>query len=185
MILPVYTYGHDVLRKKGSEIPQDYPELKTLIDNMFETMYSANGVGLAAPQIGLSVRLFVIDTTKWEEADKDERIKQSFINAQILEEWDEPWKFEEGCLSIPGIRENVSRNAKIRIQYQDENFKTYEKEFKGVAARVIQHEYDHIEGVLFTDKINPLRKKLLQNKLKDMSRGKVRADYPIKPSRKK
>lgn len=184
MILPIYTYGQDVLRKKGSDISKDYPDLKNLIANMFETMYSANGVGLAAPQIGLSIRLFVIDSTKWEEADTDEKFKQVFINAQILEEWDEPWKFEEGCLSIPGIRENVSRNAKIKIRFMDVNFKVHEKEFKGVAARVIQHEYDHIEGILFTDKINPLRKKFIQNKLKDMSKGKVKADYPIKVSRK-
>ncbi|MCK9480910.1 MAG: peptide deformylase [Bacteroidia bacterium] len=184
MILPIYTFGQEVLRKKGTEIAQDYPELNTLIENMFETMYAANGVGLAAPQIGLPIRLFVIDTTKWEEAKNAEKFKQAFINAEIIEEWDEPWKFEEGCLSIPGIRENVSRKGKIKIQYLDEHFNAHLKEFSGIAARVIQHEYDHIEGILFTDKINPLRKKFLQNKLKEMSKGKVRADYPIKPSRK-
>lgn len=183
MILPIYTYGHDVLRKKATPIDANYSALKDLLDNMFETMYASNGIGLAAPQIGLPIRLFIVDISKWEEA-KPHFIKQVFINAEVIEEWDKPWKFEEGCLSIPGIRENVNRHEKVRIRYQDEHFKTHEKVFDGMAARVIQHEYDHIEGVLFTDKINPLRKKFLQNRLKSMSKGDVSADYKIKPSRK-
>lgn len=184
MILPIYTYGHDVLRKKAIEIDADYPQLKELLKDMFQTMYDSSGIGLAAPQIGLPIRLFLVDISGWEET-KPNNIKQVFINAQILEEWDTPWKFEEGCLSIPGIRENVSRHEKVRIKFQDENFEWHEKVFEGMAARVIQHEYDHIEGVLFIDKVNPLRKKLLQKKLKEMSQGKVRADYKIKPAFKK
>ena len=183
MILPIYTYGQDVLRKKCEPIDAQYPELKTLIENMFETMYASSGIGIAAPQIGVPIRLFLVDTSKWEEA-KPHQIKQVFINAEIIEEWDTPWKFEEGCLSIPGIRENVSRHEKVRIKFQDENFKSHEMEFGGMAARVIQHEFDHIEGVLFTDKVNPLRKKFLQKKLREMSQGIVKADYKIKPARK-
>jgi peptide deformylase len=179
MILPIYTYGQGVLREKCKDITPEYPGLKDLIANMFETMYQASGIGLAAPQVGFPIRLFIVDLEQLE-SDKPNMLKQVFINAQILEEWDTPWKFEEGCLSIPGIKENVSRHAQIKIKYLDENFKEHVKTFDDMTARVIQHEYDHIEGVLFTDKVNPLRKKFLQKRLKEMAKGAVRADYKIK-----
>jgi peptide deformylase len=184
MILPIYTYGHEVLRKKCQPIDTQHPELATLIENMFETMYASQGVGLAAPQIGLGIRMFIVDTTQWEVAESDEKIRQVFINPVIEEEWDEPWKFEEGCLSIPGIREGVTRHALVKLQFYDADFTLHHQTYKGMAARVIQHEYDHIEGILFTDKIHPLRKKLLQGKLRDMSKGIVKADYKIKPPKK-
>jgi peptide deformylase len=183
MILPIYTYGQEVLRKKCEEITADYPELSTLIANMYETMYASNGIGIAAPQIGVPIRLFIVDTGNMDEGNNTP-LNQVFINPTVVEEWDTPWKFEEGCLSIPGIRENVSRNEKVKIKFQDLDFNWHERTFSGMAARVIQHEYDHIEGVLFIDRINPLRKKLIQTKLKDMSKGYVKADYKIKAPRK-
>lgn len=190
MVLPIVAYGHPVLRKKGKDISPDHEGLKELISNMFETMYEANGVGLAAPQIGKSLRLFVIDASPFandEDAEDDERVtsdlkdfKKVFINPQIVEEWGDEWAFEEGCLSIPEIRENVSREDTIKLKWQDENFKEHEQEFSGYAARVIQHEYDHIEGVLFTDKISPLRKNLIRNKLANISKGKIAPSYRMK-----
>ena len=194
MILPVVSFGDPVLRKVAKEIDKDHQGLKELIDNMFETMYAASGVGLAAPQIGQSIRLFILDASPFaEKEEEDEKpnehehlkgFKKIFINAKIIEEEGKEWKFNEGCLSIPTIREDVMRMPKIRIQYMDENFKKYEEEYDGIAARIIQHEYDHIEGKLFTDRINPLRKRLLKNKLTDISKGRVEVSYKMKFSNK-
>lgn len=181
MILPVYAYGQPVLKKKAIDITPEYENLSTLIDNMWETMYAAHGVGIAAPQIGLSIRLFVIDTIQIMEDDKkEEGIKKVFINAQIIEETGEFWAYEEGCLSIPNIRGDVERTQKVRIQYYDEQFTKHDEIYEGVNARVIQHEYDHIDGVLFIEKLKPLRKKLIQRKLNDIKVGKATADYKIK-----
>ncbi len=182
MTYPVYVYGTNVLRKKAKEIPEDYKGLKELIDNMFETMYSAEGVGLAAPQVGKSLRLFIVDASAVEEDDEEfqEDFKKVFINPVILEETGEEWLFNEGCLSIPLIREDVARKPKIRIQYYDENWEFHDEIFEGVKARIIQHEYDHLDGILFVDKLNPLRKKLLRSKLKAISKGKVDIEYKIK-----
>lgn len=187
MKLPIIAYGDSVLRKKAADISKDYPDLEVLIANMFETMYGAHGVGLAAPQIGVSVRLFVIDATSFAEDEpvlKD--FKKVFINAQMLEESGEKWTFNEGCLSIPEIREDVSRQGTVKISYFDENWKHHEETYDGLAARVIQHEYDHIEGKLFTDKLSPLRKALLKNRLDSISKGMVKVDYKMKfPALKK
>lgn len=193
MILPIVGYGDAVLRKKGEEISKDYPELNQLINNMFDTMYNANGVGLAAPQIGLAVRLFVIDTIPFSENDdlsKQEQeelngFKKVFINAKILKEEGGLWAFNEGCLSIPGIHEDVVRHDKITIEYFDENFNKHTEEYDGLRARVIQHEYDHIEGILFTDKISSLKKRLIEKKLKNIMEGKTNADYRMKFAIKK
>lgn len=179
MILPIYAYGSPVLRKKGEDIDADYPGLKELIANMYETMYDSDGIGLAAPQVGLSIRLFVIDGSPIEDI-KPANFKQTFINPQIIEEWGEPWKYEEGCLSIPTIRESVSRKPELKIRYMDENFKVHEKTFDGMAARIIQHEYDHIEGKLFVDHINPLKRNLLKGKLNNISIGKVEHHYKMR-----
>jgi peptide deformylase len=178
MKLPIVAYGDPVLRKVCSPIEQDYPELKQLISNMFETMYNAHGVGLAAPQIGLPIRLFIIDTGADEE-DKS-KFKRVFINAEILEETGEPWAFNEGCLSIPDIREDVFRKPNVLIRYYDENWELHEETLTGMPARVTQHEYDHIEGKLFTDTLGQLRKRLLKGKLDDISKGNIRADYKMK-----
>lgn len=187
MKLPIIAYGDSVLRKKAAEISKDYPDLEVLIANMFETMYGAHGVGLAAPQIGLSVRLFVIDATSFAEDEpalKD--FKKIFINAEIIEESGEKWAFNEGCLSIPEIREDISRQDTVTLSYYDENWNRHEETFSGLAARVIQHEYDHIEGKLFTDKLSPLRKALLKNRLDSISKGMVKVDYKMKfPALKK
>ncbi len=181
MILPIVAFGNPVLKQKAQEISADYPHLNDLISNMFQTMYTANGVGLAAPQVGLSIRLFVIDATPF--ADEEPLLKgykKAFINAQIIEETGDTWSFNEGCLSIPGIREDVIRQKEILIRYQDENLITFEEKISGILARVIQHEYDHIEGVLFTDRISTLRKTLLRSKLSNISRGQVKVDYRMK-----
>ncbi|MDO9187967.1 MAG: peptide deformylase [Bacteroidia bacterium] len=199
MILPVIAYGDPVLRKIGEEITKDYPGLQDTIANMFETMHNALGVGLAAPQIGKSIRLFVIETkpfTEREENDEDEdefspeereqlaNFRKVFINAKVIEEEGKEWVFNEGCLSIPKIREDVLRKPKIHIQYYDENFNFFDETYEGLAARVIQHEFDHIEGKLFTDRISPLRRRLLQGKLTDISKGKVKIGYKMRfPSR--
>lgn len=188
MILPIIAYGDPVLRKKGTEISEDYPELQTLISNMYETMYESHGVGLAAPQIGLPIRIFIVDTEPFsddpelteEEQNFLKTFKQTFINAEIIEENGDEWNFNEGCLSIPNIREDVSRKPEVTIRFQDENFKVHTKTFSGIAARVIQHEYDHIEGILFTDKLSPLKKRLLKGKLTNISKGKVKVDYRMK-----
>ena len=186
MIYPVYVYGTSVLRKKAKEIPRDYPGLQELVNDMFETMYLAEGVGLAAPQIGKSIRLFVIDATAVEEEDEEfvDGFKKIFINPVISEEEGQEWTFNEGCLSIPLIREDVDRKPEIRIQYFDENWEFYDEKYDGVRARIIQHEYDHLEGILFVDKINPLKKRLLNGRLNAITKGKVDVDYKIKtPSR--
>jgi peptide deformylase len=181
MILPVFAFGQPVLKKKAIDINSDFDELKQLIDNMWETMYAAHGVGIAAPQVGVSIRLFVIDTIQIMEEEKiAEGIKKVFINAKIIEETGEMWAYEEGCLSIPNIRGDVERQQKVRIQYLDENFEKHDEIYEGINARVIQHEYDHIEGILFVEKLKPLKKKLIQRKLNDIKAGKATADYKIK-----
>lgn len=181
MIYPIVAFGSPVLKKKAAFIDENYPELKDIIENMFETMYKAPGVGLAAPQVGLSIRLFVIDASPFEEDEPALKgVKKVFINAEIVEETGDAWKFNEGCLSIPGIREDVERCPVIRMKYQDENFNAHEETFSGILARVIQHEYDHIDGILFTDRLSQLRRTLLQGKLQNISRGKVNVDYRMK-----
>jgi peptide deformylase len=181
MILPVFAFGQPVLKKKAIDINSDYDGLENLISNMWETMYAAHGVGIAAPQIGASIRLFVIDSIQiMEEDKKTEGIKKVFINARIIEETGELWSYEEGCLSIPNIRGDVERKQKVRVQYLDENFKMHDEIYEGINARVIQHEYDHIEGILFIEKLKPLKKKLIQRKLNDIKTGKATADYKIK-----
>lgn len=188
MILPIVAYGDPVLKKQAKEITKDYPNLDTLIDNMFETMYGAYGVGLAAPQIGLPVRLFIVDASPFAEdefleTDEQETLKnfkRVFINPVILEESGDEWAFNEGCLSIPDVREDVFRQPNIKIQYQDQDFNTHTEELSGLAARVFQHEYDHIEGVLFTDKLSPLKKRLIKGKLANISKGKINVDYRMK-----
>lgn len=179
MILPIRAYGDKVLRKKCDSISADYPELTDLIENMMETMDESNGVGLAAPQIGLDIRLFVIDSTHMYDNAKDGE-RRVFINAEMIEEVGDIWGFEEGCLSIPNIRENVDRNAKIKMRFQDENFKEHLEEFDGMTARVIQHEYDHIEGILFIDHISALKRRLLKGKLTDITKGNISVDYRMK-----
>ena len=186
MVLPIVAYGQSILRKVGVAIDAQYPQLNELIADMWETMYKSNGVGLAAPQINKAIRLFVIDTVQivegFDEEDKKEYpnergVKKVFINAQIIEELGEEWAYNEGCLSIPKVREDVLRKKVVVISYQDENFVTHTETFEGITARVIQHEYDHIEGKLFIDHITPLQKRLLKKKLEDISSGKVRVDY--------
>lgn len=187
MILPIRAFGDPVLRKVAKDIDKDYPELQELIDNMFETMYSANGIGLAAPQIGLDIRLFVVDVSPLAEDEdyediKDElaEFKKVFINARILEESGEEWKFNEGCLSIPDVREDVKRKSTIVIEYYDENFVKHTETFSDIRARVIQHEYDHIEGILFTDHLSVLKKKLVKGKLSKISQGDVSINYKMR-----
>ena len=179
MILPIYAYGSPVLRKKCSDIELEYPNLKELLENMYETMYDSHGIGLAAPQIGLPIRIFIVDGSPIEGI-KPEGFKKTFINPVILEEWGEEWKYEEGCLSIPTIHENVSRKPELRIKYLDENFKEHEKTYDGMAARIIQHEYDHIEGKLFVDKISPLKRNLIKGKLNNISLGRVEHSYKMR-----
>jgi peptide deformylase len=184
MILPIVAYGDPVLKRKADEIDRDYPSLKKLIDDMFETMYAAHGVGLAAPQIGKSIRLFVVDASPFAEGDDGdpdcEDFKRVFINPIVYEEEGEEWGFEEGCLSIPNIREEVMRKPVVRIEYYDENWDLYEEELDGFPARVVQHEYDHIEGKLFLDRISAFRKTLLKGKLSDISIGDVKVNYKMK-----
>ena len=177
MKLPIVAYGDPVLKKVCADIDEKYPDLQTLIKNMFETMYHASGVGLAAPQVGLPIRLFIVDTKGDEE---EAAYVKVFINAQILEETGEPWAFNEGCLSIPDVREDVYRHEKITIEYFDENFTKHTDVYDGLIARVIQHEYDHIEGVLFTDKISSLKKTLIKKKLQNIMDGKARPDYRMR-----
>lgn len=193
MILPIVGYGDPVLRKKGEEITPDYPNLTALIENMFETMYRAYGVGLAAQQIGLPIRLFVIDATPFAE-DEDlspeeqatlKDFKRVFINAKIIKEEGEEWAFNEGCLSIPDVREDVFRKSTITIQYQDENFNEKTEVYSGLAARVIQHEYDHIDGVLFTDHLSALKKTLIKGRLQKIMEGKIRPEYRMRFAQKK
>ena len=183
MILPIVAFGSPILRKKCIDISPDYPELEILLENMKETMHKAHGVGLAAPQINKAIRLFLIDTTPFvndEEETEEVIIKQIFINARILEETGEEWSFNEGCLSIPDVREDISRKPSITIEYFDENFEKHTDTYDGLTARVIQHEYDHVQGVLFTDKISALRKRMIKGKLMDISKGKVDVAYKMR-----
>lgn len=188
MILPIVGYGDPVLRKVGEAISAEYPNLKETIANMYDTMYNACGVGLAAPQVGLAIRLFIVDTQPFsesedltkEEASQLKGFKKTFINAKILKEEGEEWAFNEGCLSIPEVREDVYRHETITVEYFDENFEKKTEVYDGLIARVIQHEYDHIEGILFTDKISMLKKTLIKKKLKNIMEGKARPDYRMR-----
>ncbi|OYU97439.1 MAG: peptide deformylase [Bacteroidetes bacterium B1(2017)] len=179
MILPIVAYGDPVLRKVGANIDANYKDLQKLIENMWETMYHAHGVGLAAPQVGKAINLFIADTSAFDDETYPE-MKKVFINAEIIEEWGDKWEYEEGCLSIPHIRENVSRHSNLLLRYHDENFTLHEEEFSGIAARVIQHEYDHCKGKLFVDYISELKRRLLKNKLINISKGGARVDYKMR-----
>jgi peptide deformylase len=190
MILPIVAYGHPILRKVAHDIDENYPDLAKLIEDMWETMYASNGVGLAAPQVNRDIRLFVMDSAQiFANMDEDERkeenypdapgIKQAFINAHIVEEIGDDWAYNEGCLSIPKIREDIYRAEEVTVKYRDENFKEHTKTFSGVTARIILHEYDHIDGKLFIDHISPLKRKLLRRKLDDISKGNVSVDYKM------
>ena len=188
MIYPIVAFGDPILKAPTKLITPDFPELKQLVADMYETMYRANGVGLAAPQIGKSIRLFVIDSAPMED-DEDEKgkaitpkpgLKRAFINPQIVAEEGEEWGFQEGCLSIPGVREYVYRKPVITLRYQDEDLNPHEETFDGMTARVIQHEYDHLEGILFTDKLSPLKKRLIKARLTKITKGDVDADYRMR-----
>jgi len=199
MILPVVAYGTPILKKVGEEIDENYKDLDKLLENMFETMYEASGVGLAAPQINKSIRLFIVDASPFAEVEEGEEpdpmaegldgFKKVFINPIIEEESGEEWPFAEGCLSIPKIREDVMRKPNIKISYYDENWDFKEEEYSGYAARIIQHEYDHVEGVLFTDYLSPLKKRMLKKKLVNISKGDIEVPYrmkfPLQKGRKK
>jgi peptide deformylase len=188
MKLPIVAYGDPILRRVATAIdPAEYPHIKELVANLFETMYAAHGVGLAAPQVGLSMRLFVVDASPFgDDDDSLKDFKRAFINAQVLEEKGDEWPFNEGCLSIPDIREDVHRPKDVRLSYYDEAWKHHEETFTGMAARIIQHEYDHIEGKLFIDKLSPLRKRLISKRLTDISKGIVDVDYKMRfPDAKK
>jgi peptide deformylase len=191
MILPIVAYGDPVLKKEAEEIDQTFPKLKELIADMYETMYAAQGVGLAAPQIGKSIRMFVVDGSPFADDDEEddepdpkavgiENFKKVFINPIIDEEEGEEWGFHEGCLSIPKIREEVFRKEKVHISYYDENFEFHEEVFEGYAARIIQHEYDQVDGILFTDHLSPLKRRLLTKRLQNISKGEVNVDYKMK-----
>jgi peptide deformylase len=184
MIFPIVMYGDPVLRQRAKDIEKG-TDLTQLIADMFETMYGAQGIGLAAPQIGKSIRLFIVDGAPLDDEPGMENFKKVFVNPQILQEIGTPWDFEEGCLSIPNIREKISRKDKLTIRYYDENWKQFEEDFSGMKARIIQHEYDHIEGKLFVDYLTPLKKKLLKGKLSDISKGKVDTEYRIIAPQKK
>lgn len=194
MILPIVAYGDPVLKQKAKGITPEHPKLKDLVANMFETMYEAYGLGIAAPQIGLAIRLFIVDTSPFaedEDLEQEERdflgaFKHTFINPEIIEETGEEWAFNEGCLSIPDVREDVFRKPNIVIEYYDLDFNKQTLELSGLAARVVQHEYDHIEGILFTDKLSALKKRLIKSKLLNISKGKVNIDYRMRfPNKKK
>lgn len=188
MILPVVAYGDPVLRKKAKDITPDYLQFQEILENMWETMYNASGVGLAAPQVGLPIRLFLVDTTPFagdpeltkEESEQLDGFKKAFINAEVIEENGEEWAFNEGCLSIPNVREDVYRQEEVVIRYLDENFVEHTDRYNGLIARVIQHEYDHIEGILFTDKISSLKKRLIKGRLSNISKGKTDVDYRMR-----
>lgn len=188
MILPIVAYGHPVLRKVAEDITPEYPNLKELIANMWETMYGSNGVGIAAPQVNKAIRLFVVDSEQiihnLEEDEKndypgDEGVKGVFINAHIVETGGKDWAYNEGCLSIPKVREDVNRAETVTLSYVDENFTSHVRTFTGVTARVILHEYDHIDGVLFIDHLKPLKRRMLKSKLEDITKGKIRVDYKM------
>ena len=189
MILPIVAYGDPILKKDCEEIDENYPDLKQLISDMFETMYKAKGVGLAAPQIGKNIRLFIVDGSPFAEDEEDEddprtegieNFKKVFINPIIEEESGKEWPFQEGCLSIPKIRENVSRKPDITVSFYDENWELKEESYSGYAARIFQHEYDHIEGILFTDYLSPLKRKLIQKKLNNITNGEIEIDYKMR-----
>lgn len=178
MILPITAYGHPTLRKVTEEIDKDYPKLNELIENMFETMYHSDGVGLAAPQVNIPIRLFVMDASPMgDEVEEFKDFKKVFINPYIIEEDGDEWSFNEGCLSIPGIREDVKRPSKITIEYYDENWVLHEETYDDIPARVIQHEYDHLEGILFPDRLPALRRRLLKSKLANITKGKIDVNY--------
>lgn len=188
MILPIVAYGANILRKKAENITPDYPQLDKLIADLWETMYASNGVGLAAPQINKDIRLFVMDSAQiFEHQEEDEKgkypdepgVKKVFINPHIKELNGDDWSYNEGCLSIPKIREDIMRPEEIVIDYVDENFQPHTDIFNGLTARIIQHEYDHLEGKLFIDYLKPLKKKMLQGKLNDISKGKIKVDYKM------
>lgn len=188
MILPIVAYGSPVLRKVAEEITPDYPQLDKLIEDMWETMYASNGVGLAAPQVNKNIRLFIMDSAQiFEHQEEDEKgqypdepgTKKVLINAHIKQLEGEDWAYNEGCLSIPKIREDVMRPQTVTVQYTDEHFQQHTETFTGITARIIQHEYDHIEGKLFIDYLKPLKKKMLQGKLNDISKGKIKVDYKM------
>ena len=181
MILPIYAYGQPVLKKVAQPIPADYPDLQELIENMWETMYNAKGVGLAAPQIGLPIRIFLVDSTQMEEEDEPFKgIKKVFINAEKVEETGKINSYEEGCLSIPDIRGDVHRPEILKIRYYDEHFQEHIETFTGLNARVVQHEYDHIEGILFTELLKPLKRRMARRKLEKIKKGQIRNDYKMK-----
>lgn len=181
MILPVRAFGDPVLRQSCSDVDKNDSALKQFLDNMWETMYNARGVGLAAPQVGKAIRLFLVDSLQLEDDLEGEKgIKKVFINAEITNKEGEEWDYNEGCLSIPHIREDVNRPSKITIKYYDEEFNYHEEDYDGIASRIIQHEYDHIEGILFTDYLKPLKKRMLKKKLNDISKGNVKTDYLMK-----
>ncbi len=178
MIYPIVIYGAPALRERCEEVPENFPDLKKLTEDMFATMYEAEGVGLAAPQIGKNLRLFVVDCSPW--ADEDPRLKdfrRAFVNPEIYERSEREDLFNEGCLSLPGLHEDVSRPVAVRIRYMDENFERHDESFDGYAARVIQHEYDHLDGKVFTDRLTPLRRNLIRSKLLNFTKGKFRASY--------
>lgn len=188
MIRPIVAYGSPVLKKKAENISEEYPNLSKLIEDMWETMYASNGVGLAAPQIGLSLRIFIVDSAPFasdNELDQDEvkileSFKKVFINPKMIREEGDSWSFNEGCLSIPEVREDINRKEQITIQYRDEKFKLHTDVLNGLTARVVQHEYDHIEGVLFTDHLSSLKRRLIKNKLSIISKGLIKVDYSMK-----
>lgn len=185
MIYPIYIYGSPVLRGECAEVEREYPELEKLVADMFDTMYASEGVGLAAPQIGKALRLFVVDTSPFAQYDPTAAgFKRAFINAEIVEESDEEVLMNEGCLSLPGLHEDVFRPEKIKIRYYDEKFQLHEEELEGWPARAVQHEYDHTEGIVFTDRLAPLRKTLLRNKLNSMAKGKYEASYRTRQIKK-
>ncbi|MBO9571157.1 MAG: peptide deformylase [Chitinophagaceae bacterium] len=188
MILPIVAYGSPILRTVSKEIAPGYPDLQKFIDDMWETMYASNGVGLAAPQVNRNVRIFVMDSIQiFENQDDEDKgkypdepgIKQVFINPKVIALNGEEWAYNEGCLSIPKIREDVMRNEEVELEYQDENFVKHTKTFNGLTARIILHEYDHIEGKLFIDYLKPLKRKLMKGKLDDISKGKIKVDYKM------
>ena len=183
MKLPIYAYGHSILRKETEEIDEDYKDLKPLLEDMFETMYYSKGMGLAAPQIGRNIRLFIIDTLQLDTEDREEEanefIKEVFINPIIIEESGKKWEYEEGCLSIPDVRGNVSRRPQVRIEYYNEKFELVDKVFDGITARVIQHEYDHLEGILFVDLLKPLKKRFVKKRLEKIRKGQIYSEYKL------
>jgi peptide deformylase len=185
MIYPIVAYGSPLLKAKAKEIEKGSIDIQELVGDMFETMYHAQGVGLAAPQIGLSLRIFIVDAGPMEEDENEElEFKKVFINPEKIIEEGEEWAFEEGCLSIPGIREDIVRNDRIRLRYLDENWKEHEDTFDGIKARIIQHEYDHLEGILFTDKLTSFKKRLLRTKLNNIIKGNVKVDYRMRFAKK-